>query len=67
MTKCCKFNRQLFEARNMTDLLTVSGNNHLLLEILFARLLFNILKFQKLIENESSANMSIFLANMITL
>ena len=42
VTKCCKFNRQLFEARNMTDLLTVSGNNHLLLEMLFARLLLKI-------------------------
>ena len=42
VTKYCKFNRQLFEARNMTDLLTVSGNNHLLLQMVFAQVLFKI-------------------------
>ena len=47
VTKCCKFNRQLFEARNMTDLLTVSGNNHLLLEMLFAQLKIEVYPFQK--------------------
>ena len=42
VTKYCKFNRQLFEARNMTDLLTVSENNHLLLEMVFTQILVNI-------------------------
>ena len=42
VTKYCKFNRQLFEARNMTDLLTVSENNHLLLEMVFAQVPVNI-------------------------
>ena len=39
VTKCCEFNifnRRLFEARNMTDLLAVSRNNHLRLEMVFA-------------------------------
>ena len=36
VTKYCKFNWQLFPAKNMTDLLAVSGRNHLQVEMVFA-------------------------------
>ena len=36
VTKYCKFNWQLFLAKNMTDLLAVSGRNHLQVEMVFA-------------------------------
>ena len=36
VTKYCKFNWQLFPVKNMTDLLAVSGRNHLQVEMVFA-------------------------------